>query len=148
VFITKKDARGQPRCRRHSAESCPGRPARRLADRDLAEQLRVVRDGREVERAREADRPQRRAVLCVGLDPDRLAAREAVGLVRTVAGALGGGVERVAGVDVNVAEEGAALRVVYGASRALRLRRGCAREPRQRQRDGRHAPLPHPSSPR
>ena len=62
----------------------------------LADELRVVRDGDEVERA--AD------VVLLAVDRDVLALREAVGLVRSDARAADVRVQRIRGVDVRFAE--------------------------------------------
>src|SRR6185295_1574562 len=54
--------------------------AGRLADAGLAEDLRVVGDGDEVERAPEPDRPLRDTFSVVWLDAHGLALREAIGV--------------------------------------------------------------------
>ena len=87
-----------------------------LADGQLAEQLGVIGDGGEVERAGEAQTAGRPAVGEVRLDAERLAAREAVGVGGHGTGALGAGIERQRGVDVEIAEIGAAQRVVADAA--------------------------------
>src|SRR5262249_45044204 len=93
------------------------------AERDLAEELRVIGHGREVERPREVHAAERAAVRIEGMEPDRLALREAVGGGGRRARALGARVERPARVDVEIAEEGALQRLARRAGgRLLRAR--------------------------
>ena len=99
---------GQSRCR---------------ADARLAEQLGVIGDSGEVDGTAQPDRPQRLAVVVVGLDAHCFAAREAVGVARAVARALPHRVEGERSMDVGVAEEGLAQRVVM-AARLARLGAG------------------------
>ncbi len=82
-----------------------GRAGRR-AEVDLAEELRVIRDGREVERPIDGGAP--RLDLSVVDDRDRGAARERVGVARADARAEDVRVGREARMDVEVAEEGLA----------------------------------------
>src|SRR5690606_20211039 len=91
---------------------------------------------------------QRPARGVVGLDAERLATREAVRVVRAVAGAPGRCVERMPGADVQIAEPGAPQRIAPGAGRAAlagRARGGADAhgpgEPRQRPGGA----LPHPT---
>ena len=95
-----------------------------LADLGLAEQIAVVGDDREIERAAQLDLRERAPVGPVGLDPDRLAAREAIGVARPGERALTPCVERERRVHVGIAEERPALRIVVCA----RLARFGARE--------------------
>ena len=92
----------------------------------------MIGDGGEIERATQAQRAQRLASRVVRRQADRLAAREAIGVVRPGPHALRRRVQRVAGVDMEVAEERAAHRVDHGAGLAhlAALERG--RGPRER----------------
>jgi len=78
---------------------------RGAADVGLAEHLGVIGHGREIERTFELHLAQRPALRVVRLDADALAAREAIGVGGSVSRALGSGVERERGVNVQVAEE-------------------------------------------
>ena len=62
---------------------------RAVADVHLADQLGVIRHGREVERSRELRVSHRVAVLVEGLDSDPLPLGEAVGVCRTCPRPLG-----------------------------------------------------------
>jgi hypothetical protein len=79
----------------------------------------VVGDQREVERAAQLHAPQRLAPLVPGLDADRRALREGVGVARRAARALAPAVEGEGGVDVQVAVERTPQRVVVRAGLAL-----------------------------
>jgi hypothetical protein len=68
--------------------------AGRLADAGLAEDLRVVGDGDEVERPAESDRSLCDALVVVRLDAHRLALRETIGVARAVPRVLRARVER------------------------------------------------------
>jgi hypothetical protein len=85
----------------------------------FAEQLRMVRHDGEVERSPQADGAQRNSRTVEWLNADGLAACEAVGVARRVAGALAPRVERERRVDVRIAEERFAKRIVVGARLAL-----------------------------
>ena len=102
-----------------AGEGAVARRAGRLADARLPEQLRVVGDEREVERPTQLDATGRLLLRVVGLDADRLAAGERVGVARCAARALTPGVEGVGGVHVQLAEEGPAQRVLVRAGLAL-----------------------------
>ena len=95
-----------------------GGRAGRGARFDLAEELRVIGDGGEVERAIDLQHARAVAVGVERRQRDRLAAGEGVGFVGRGAHVEHVGVERVGGVDVQVAEVEVALRVVVGAGRA------------------------------
>src|SRR6185369_13010515 len=86
VHHVERDARQpaeEPAGRRVVAGQAGG-----LADACLAEDLRVVGDGDEVERTSEPDRPLRDAFVVVWLDAHGLALREAIGVARAIAGVL------------------------------------------------------------
>ena len=79
----------------------------------------MVRHHREVERPPKLGHPVRLARCVVGLDADGLALGETVGVVGAPTRALPPSVEAERRVDVRVSEEGAAERLVVGASCTL-----------------------------
>ena len=96
------------------------------ADVALAESLRMVGHGGEVERPPEPERASRMALRVVGREPDLLPGRETVGVARCVTHVEDRGVDGVDRVDVRLAEVGPAEEI---EARARRPRLGAGPRP-------------------
>ena len=93
--------------------------AGRAAQRPLTEELAMVRDRQEIQGPVDAELPGRLAVLVQRPKGDGLPLGEAVRILRGGAGGVGGGVKGIAGVDMHIAEQRLAQRLVVQARRPL-----------------------------
>ena len=91
----------------------------RLADMDLADLVRVIRDHRKVEWSDELNRAKSVSIGIEGLDVEGVAFGESIGLGRGDTRVLGRCVLGACGMNVRVAEEGSTQGGVIAAGRPL-----------------------------
>ena len=91
----------------------------RLADMDLADLVRVIRDHGKVERPDELNRAKSVAIGIEGLNVEGVALRKSIGFGRGDARVLGRCVLGASGMNVGVAEEGATQGGVIAAGRPV-----------------------------